>query len=232
MSENKSENKVKKILVASLLTVVAVGLGVFLSPKPKGVNGGRGEYVYTHKEYSDSSVLALVNGEKILWKTFANAVKDVDDCEKSCSNELENGVLNDLIDFELLYQEALECGVELSEGAGALRVDAVQRAQKDPSGFEEMLAESGLTREEYQKEWHRQVTVNVYIEDHIESIVEVDDATLLRLYNRLIKDNEEEPLPFEEAKPSLKTAYVKEKTKSLVDDKIAHLKGRADITIL
>ncbi len=180
----------------------------------------------------DTTPVAKVNGISIQKYVLESAMKDRRESGDS-SVTLREDILDNLITVELLYQEAKKSGIQLSPGAGAIRADAVKRAQKDSGQFETLLSDRGLTPEEYRHQWYRQATINMYIEEQIQASVTVKERTLKKLYSRLNKSSEK-PVErsFEESRSILHEMYVKEKTKQLVDKKIAFLKQSSDISIL
>ncbi len=234
----------KKIVLVVTATVVAVGLGLVVgfltTPKKAPQTCGHGakkpveqrvkEDCASHKSCgsTNSGPVAVVNGVAIKRSLYESALRDKRESGDSSATVAED-VLANLIEVELLYQAAKDEGVQLDSGVGTMRAAMVKRAQKEPALFAQRLAERGLSQEEYEHEWYRQATITFYIEDVIESSVEVSDATLKRLYKRLAKGSDEKPRPFEEVRPSLEEAYVKEKTKVLIEEKIAALKAAATI---
>ncbi len=186
----------------------------------------------TTSDVKDTTPVATVNGVAIKSWVFNNALQDKRESGDT-SSTLKEDILDNLITVELLYQEAKKSGISLSKGAGTIRADAIRRAQKNPSNFDQILAEHGLSAEEYQHEWYRQATINLYIEQDIEATVEVKEKTLKKLYKKLAKSNDKEfTRSFEESRSILRELYVKEKTRSLLDKKIAVLKNSSDIVIL
>lgn len=180
----------------------------------------------------DTTPIAKVNGVPIPHNLLFSALKDRQQSGDT-SSTLREDILDNLITVELLYQEAKNSGIKLSIGAGTIRADAVKRARKDPENFNKLLEERGLTPEEYQHQWYRQATINMYIEEQIQATVEVKDRTLKKLYKRLQKSSDQPlELSFEDSREILKEMYVKEKTQQLVDRKIAFLKKSSDIEYL
>ncbi len=180
----------------------------------------------------DTTPVATVNGVSIMSWVYNSAVEDKRESGDT-STTIKEDILDNLITVELLYQEAKKSGIALQKGAGTMRADAVRRAQKDPKAFDELLAKRGLSSEDYHYQWYRQATINLYIEEQIEASVVVKDKTLKKLYKKLNKANSQSVArSFEESRSILRELYVKDKTRSLLDKKIAVLKNSSDIVIL
>lgn len=179
---------------------------------------------------SDSLWIAQVNNQPILCETWKRAIQNYQNTGKSLS-QAEEEAMDNLITIELLFQEAHKNGIKLAPEAGAFRAKIMRQNMGD-SAFNHHLIQYKMTQEEYEHQWFRQATIDLYIKDHIENQVKVKEATLKELYQKIIQDTSAIPnqLSFEKSKNQLKTLYTQEKTKLLIKEKVTQLKKSSQIT--
>jgi hypothetical protein len=179
----------------------------------------------------DTSAAATVNGIAIPGWVLDNARRDKLFAGDSAAAHRDS-VLKSLITFELLYQHARQNGVVLSEGAGALRSEAVKRAYGDEQAFRKQLEKSGLTEAEYREQWYRQATVNMFIEEKIKQDIRVSESALKKLHARIVSEGKgQKAASLEESRELLTKMYVDERVRMEVDKLVAKLREKAEIRI-
>jgi peptidyl-prolyl cis-trans isomerase C len=96
--------------------------------------------------------------------------------------DLKNRVLENLIDQELLYQDANSQGLVADEAAVNLQFEAVKGQFPDEATFKSELATQGMTEEWIKADIAKAVLVDDYISSKYESEIKVDDAEVLKFY--------------------------------------------------
>lgn len=148
------------------------------------------------KELPDSATAAEVNGVKIPMKDINNAIDAIKKREPKLADgsaaanaelaKFRQGMLNDLIDFELLLQEAKRRNVT----ADIKKVDAaiwqIKGRFPNPDAFQNWLKTTGQTEEEL-----RQSTVNNMTVEELGNQLSVDATVSDADLNKFYEDNKD-----------------------------------------
>ncbi len=239
----KEKFNLKRVLKLVIPLTAIAAVVWFAAPQLKskkssecgGHSGCETKTTATKKSTGEGSIVALVNDVVIPRKSLERALKDQAKSADSTKTVTDSTVLNNLIDVELLFQEAQKSGVKLDPRAADIRVDMIARRFADTTAFLNQLKENNLTIEEYRQEWFKQATIDMYISEKIEATVVVKETHLKKIYNRLKKVQSGEKgdaRSFESMKEELRTTFVKQKTKMLVDQKLAELRKTSKINYL
>ncbi len=138
----------------------------------------------------DSSTLMTVNNVNIPKWMYDNSLRDALKKAKKNKNDAidENAVkvevLQNLIDMELLEQEAKKEGFGVNEAGGHLRSSIVSARYKKEGEFRRILAAAGMTEKQYGLIWQQQASVNQLLNSHILDKVEVSEEELKALYEK------------------------------------------------
>ncbi|WP_028588232.1 SurA N-terminal domain-containing protein [Desulfocurvus vexinensis] len=140
----------------------------------------------------DTRTLLVVDDAQVPRWMFDNALRDklgqaqaqgrtVDDALR---RELAAGVLDNLIQMELLAAEARRRGVQASPQAGELRAGIVAAQSGSEQEFAARLAKAGMTREQYVVLWQQQASVNRLVEEVIQPGITLSEVELRARYMR------------------------------------------------
>jgi hypothetical protein len=180
----------------------------------------------------DTSTVALVGKERIRRWVLDNAIHDRRAAGDTTA-ELERATLANLVNVELLYQEATRLGFKLGPEAGSLRVDIIRRTYKDTAAFNAQLSKSGMTQDEYVEQWRRQATIEQFVTDSLKNRLKIDDKVLRKLYDRLKRESRQPvTASFEQSLPSLRKSYEEEKVRLMVDSVSRSLRHKQPVRVL
>ncbi len=100
-------------------------------------------------------------------------------------NAIKKAVVQNLIDMEVLYQEAVDEGLQVNEAGGYLRSTIMgYRYRNDPGKFKQILAAAGMTEKQYAAIWQQQGAVNNLLSTKILANVAVSDEEIAARYEQ------------------------------------------------
>ncbi len=137
-----------------------------------------------------TDAVAIVNGVTILTKVYNGQVQAIlgqyasqgvtlQDAQKV---ELKNKVLENLIDQELLYQDAKSTGLTVSDEAVNTQFEAVKSQFPDDATYQKALAAQNITEEEIKTDIGKSLLVENYINNKYQKTIKIDDADVLKFY--------------------------------------------------
>ncbi|NBD74372.1 hypothetical protein GVX82_05025 [Patescibacteria group bacterium] len=193
---------------------------------------------------ASSEVIARVNGEPITQgefdqqmqqaESFISSMGDADPAQvEQVRAQLEDSIVDDLINAELLYQEAVAQGFEAGPEAVEGEVQATQEQMGSAEQFSAQLATLGLTEEGFRDLIARQVTIDDYLsaEAGIDEI-EVTEEEVQTFYDDAVANFEGEPPSLEEARPQIEQQLINEKSQEIVQALIEELRSEAEVEVL
>ena len=101
----------------------------------------------------------------------------------STSSEIESGALENLIDFELLYQEGLEKGIKVDEAALDERLNAMKIRFPSEAEYENALADMNLSETALKSQFERSMTIEQFIDEYFGQKVMVSDEESKAYYD-------------------------------------------------
>jgi peptidyl-prolyl cis-trans isomerase C len=96
---------------------------------------------------------------------------------------LRNQILNDLIDKELLYQEARKQGIVIEEKAVSDRMEALKKGFPSEKVFQEEMGQLNLSEETLRAQIRKDLSVNRLVEKDILVHVKVTDQDIKSFYD-------------------------------------------------
>jgi len=133
---------------------------------------------------------AIVNGVMIPTKIYSGQVQAI--LQQYASQgvtlqdaqqvELKNKVLENLIDQELLYQDAKSTGLTVGDDAVNAQFETVKSQFPDDATYKKALEAQNITEEEIKSDIGRTLLVENYINNKYQSSVKIDDADVLKFY--------------------------------------------------
>ena len=135
------------------------------------------------------SVLARVNGEEIGRWEFDNAVKRVEQragapVPPEKRDEILRGVLDQLVAYHLLAQEAHKRKLDVSDGDVDRRMAEIRGSFPDENTFTQGIAAQGLTVDQLRAQTRTSLQVQKIIDAEVASQVSVADADVEAFYKQ------------------------------------------------
>ena len=96
--------------------------------------------------------------------------------------ELKNKILENLIDQELLYQDAKSTGLTVGDDAVNTQFETVKTQFPDDATYKKALEAQNITEEEIKADIGKTLLVENYINNKYQSSVKIDDADVLKFY--------------------------------------------------
>lgn len=136
----------------------------------------------------DSSTIITINGTDIPKWIYDNAFNDsVLTAKKGSFKEVDEDairktIVHNIIDVEILYQEAVKQGFAVNEAGGVLRSKIIGGRFKNEQEFKLRLANAGMTEVQFAHLWQQQASVNEFVEKKVLAEVCVTDEELMARY--------------------------------------------------
>ncbi len=133
---------------------------------------------------------AIVNGSVIPLKTYNGQVQAIIqqytsqgvNFQDAQLADLKIKVLDNLIDQELLYQDAVAKGLTVSDEAVKAQLDAVKGQFPDDATYINVLASQGMTEEEVKSDIGRTLLVEDYITSKFGPLIKIEDSDSMKFY--------------------------------------------------
>jgi len=169
----------KNMKIIIILLVAFFGISIFY---------GLGQYRSSQRQ---TYYIAEVNKSGItsnqLQSAFLNAISQYDDAvlsslDQSAIVSFKKNILNQLIDYELLYQHAQIENVKISNDDINLEISKIQDNFSSPEEFNEALKANNITLVRLKEDIERQLMINSILEE-TRNQVSISDEELLEYYN-------------------------------------------------
>ena len=165
-----------------IVVIVAFGVSIFY---------GLGQYRGSPNSQRQTYYIAEVNKSGItsnqLQSAFLNAVSQYDDAvlsslDQSAIVSFKKNILNQLIDYELLYQQAQKEKIKISNDEINLEIDKIKDNFSSPEEFDGALKANNITLVRLKEDIERQVMINSVLEK-TRNQVSISDEELEEYYN-------------------------------------------------
>ena len=172
----------KNMKIILIVVIVAFGVSIFY---------GLGQYRGSPNSQRQTYYIAEVNKSGItsnqLQSAFLNAVSRYDDAvlsslDQSAIVSFKKNILNQLIDYELLYQKDQKEKVKISNDEINLEIDKIKDNFSSPEEFDEALKANNITLVRLKEDIERQVMINSVLEK-TRNQVSISDEELEEYYN-------------------------------------------------
>ena len=122
-----------------------------------------------------------------LQSAFLNAISRYDDAvlsslDQSAIVSFKKNILEQLIDYELIYQQAQKEKVKISNDEINLEIDKIKDSFSSPEEFDEALKANNITLVRLEEDIKRQLMINSILEE-TRNQISVSDEELLEYYN-------------------------------------------------
>jgi len=162
-----------------ILLVAFFGISIFY---------GLGQYRSSQRQtYYIAEVNELGITSNQLQSAFLNAISQYDDAvlsslDQSAIVSFKKNILDQLIDYELIYQQAQKEKVKISNDEINLEIDKIKDNFSSPEEFDEAIKANNITLVRLKEDIKRQLMINSILEE-TRNQVSISDEELLEYYN-------------------------------------------------
>ncbi len=237
--DSSEQHKSNKLALGKLVIVVVLvlllGAGAYFT-----INKNAGTPTTVATEKNDSTVVATINGKEILQAELDDQVaqlivqlQSVDPESDIESTDVKEGIrqqaLDNLINIELLVQEAQSTDIKVNEAAVTAQYLAVVERFGGDEGFEAQIKSLGLTSDDVKTNIRNQLAIQDYLDAKF-SDIEVTEEEAKALYDEVATTDQNLP-PYEEVKDQVLAQVRANKEQVLVETLLIGLREKADIEI-
>ena len=164
-----------------IVVIAAFGVSIFYGLGQYRSSGGQ-KRTYYIAEVNESGITS-----DQLQKTFLNAISRYDDktlssLDQSAIASFKKNILDQLIDYELFYQQAQKEKVKISNDEINLEIDKIKDNFSSPEEFNEALKANNITLAQLKEDIKRQLMINSILEE-TRNQISITDEELLEYYN-------------------------------------------------
>ncbi|WP_408009004.1 SurA N-terminal domain-containing protein [Pseudalkalibacillus sp. A8] len=191
------------------------------------------------QQVDEDKVVAQVNDEEIKGIDYNRALGQMqmqyqqmgqDPTSKEVAEQLKEQVVNGLVDFEVIVQEAKAKGYEASEEDVNKQIDEIKGQFDDEKKFEEALKTNKLTEDQLKEQIADQIQYETYVEKEIPAD-EVSEEELKKHYDQMKEAQGDQAPKYEEVKDQLKQQLQQQQKQEKVAQKVKELKKDAEISV-
>lgn len=133
---------------------------------------------------------AIVNGSIISLKSYNRQVQLIIQQYASQGVRFQDAqladfkikILDNLIDQELLYQDAVSNGSSISYEAVDVQLEVIKGQFPDESAYKNELASRGMTEEEVRSDLGRDILVEGFITSKFGPLIKIEDSDIMKFY--------------------------------------------------
>ena len=170
----------KNMKIILIIVIAAFGVSIFY---------GLGQYRSSQKT---TSYMAEINGVEISYNqwqaTFQNAIsrydnKTISSMDQSTINSLKNNILKQMINSELLFQQAKKEKVKISKNDIDSEIDKIKENFSSPEEFDNALKANNITLNQLQDDIKKQLMIN-YVLGEAKNKINITEEELLEYFNK------------------------------------------------
>jgi hypothetical protein len=189
---------------------------------------------YTVNYFNNRNVVATVNGKDIMLSELDKRYNQIpQQYQELTSKQI---ILSQMIDEELLMQEAKKIGIKATQQEVDEAVQkAIQSTGLTPELFQEQLEENDLTTKDMQEYYEKQIIIYEKLPEELFTeqiqITEADIKSFYEANKELFVDSSGNQLSFEESEQIIELYLIGEQQKEMFQELLTRLRGEADIKI-
>lgn len=224
------------IIIIILLALLAGGGYVWANPSVMSSLTDTTESPMNGME-GDAAV-ATVNGNDItaselnerVEQALSQTSQEVSDQQRQ---QLRQQTLRNLVNRELLLQEAQSAGISVSDDQVQQRVQQVQNQLGTSTSFQDALDQRGLTEDAFRQQLRDQLTIQQLLEQNVNTDnISVSDEEVQQLYTQLSQGQQGDNIPaLEQVRPQLENRVRQQKTSQQQQQYLQQLRNNADVQI-
>lgn len=237
--EPKKKKPLMMIVAAVLIVVITLLVVLFLLEKEGRSSTGIFNSYFASQEAG--MVVATVNGTELTNGDLATSIEQfnqaavaqgVDTTDPQVQADIKSQSLEVLINTELLKQEAVEQGIEVTEAQAIERLAEIETEIGGAEVLDERMAALGLTREQLQDDIQDEILIQSLLDNvFAEANIAVTDEEIQEVYDAA--GGVDAGLPaLAEVKDQVEAQIRSSKEQEAIDAYLAELKAGAEIEIV
>ncbi|MBM7662652.1 L-fucose mutarotase/ribose pyranase (RbsD/FucU family) [Bacillus mesophilus] len=208
-------------------------------------NSDEKENKETKESTEENKVMATVNGEEILKSdydllfqdtaaTYAQQGMDVNTLDEEMKKQLETQILDQLINTELLIQQANTEGFKPEEGEVNDSLEEMKAQFEDEEKFKQALEENNLTEASLKERIVSELQITSYLESAVGEIKVTDEeiTAVYDQYKQAMESQEQEVQELETIKAQLEEQATMQKRQEKISEIIEQLRNDNEIVVL
>jgi hypothetical protein len=193
----------------------------------------------------EEKVIATVNGKEIFQSefdlllldtttTYAQQGMDVESLDDEMKEQMETQVLDQLINTELLLQQAESEDIKAEEASVNERYDEMKAQFEDEKQFEEALVKNKLTVDSLKERIESELQITTYLENNVgePSVTEDEVSAIYEQYKEAMTSQEQEVQKLEDIKVQLEQEVIMQKRQEKISEIIEKLRNDNEVKIL
>ncbi|MCF6336310.1 MAG: tyrosine-type recombinase/integrase, partial [Spirochaetales bacterium] len=137
---------------------------------------------------------AVVNGSVIPLKAFNGQVQAIIqqyagqgiNIPEDQLGDLKLKIINNLVDQELIYQDAVAKGIKVSDEAVAAQLDAIKGQFPDEATYLNVLSSQGMTEEAVRNDIGKSLLVEDYVTGKFGPLIKIEESDIIDFNNNFI----------------------------------------------
>jgi hypothetical protein len=191
------------------------------------------------QKVEEDKVVALVNDAEIKGTEYNRFLERYqmqyqqmgqDPTSKETAKQMKDQIINSLVDYEIVLQQAEKKGYEASEEKVDKQFNDFKGQFEDDKKYQEALKQYKLTEKELKQEIAESIKYTTYVEKEIK-VDEVSEKQVKDYYNKLKESQGDKAPKYEEAKGHIKTQLEDQAKDKKLAEKVKVLKKDAEITV-
>jgi hypothetical protein len=208
-------------------------------------NSSKQEQGQEQEAKDEEKVIATVNGKEIFQSefdlllldtttTYAQQGMDVESLDDKMKEQIETQVLDQLINTELLLQQAESEGIKAEEASVTERFDEMKAQFEDEKKFEEALEKNKLTVDSLKDRIESELQITTYLEKNVgeTSVTEDEISAVYEQYKEAMVTQKQEVQKLEDIKVQLEQQAVMQKRQEKISEIIDQLRNDNEVNIL
>ncbi len=191
------------------------------------------------QKVEEDKVVVLVNDTEIKGTEYNRFLEQYqmqyqqmgqDPTSKETAKKMKDQIINSMVDYEIVLQEAEKKGYEASEEKIDKQFEDFKGQFKDEKKYQEALKQYDLTEKELKQEIAESIQYTTFVEKEI-SVDEVSEKQIKDYYNKMKEAQGDKAPKYEEVKDHIKTQLENQEKQKKVTEIVKELKKDADITV-
>ncbi|MFS0639211.1 SurA N-terminal domain-containing protein [Mesobacillus foraminis] len=194
-----------------------------------------------NKEAKSEEAVATVNGKEILKSDYENSLKSAKatyekqgiEVDSKTEKEMETGVLDQLINTELVRQSAEAEDISIKQSQVNSELANIKSQFEDDAKYKEALKQNKVTEEELKKQVKQQMVITEYLEGAIGKVTVTEDEVkvIYDQYKAQTESQDQKAEKFETVKPQLEQQAIAQKKNEKVNKFVEDLRKKNEENI-
>ncbi len=195
----------------------------------------------TSKEAKNEEAVATVNGKEILKSDYENSLKSAKatyeqqgiKLDSKTEKEMETGVLDQLINTELVRQSAEAEDISIKQSQVDSELANIKSQFEDDAKYKEALKQNKVTEEELKKQVKQQMVITEYLDGAIGKVTVTEDEVkvIYDQYKAQTESQDQKAEKFETVKAQLEQQAIAQKKNEKVNQLVEDLRKKNEENI-